>query len=454
MIQEPRIWKHLPRSRVDLINETVQAHRYALSLNQDNADVLFNTAQVLTTAAETAQEARDSNAQNEAVALLKEAVELFSSCLSRQELDFTESQTQADMDPTSQNEDEGDLERMSTTSSQPPQEWATVVEPVTANTLVETALAELNTLTTLVSLTSSASGPDSNDYRAFADVAGNLIQQKLPQYIALVPTTAPGDSTPQPTARFLSLSDANPTLHVSTPTTPTNPQEAAKHDAALAAAIFSAAIVEAEYSAALCTAETYASRLSSTFAALRSAPAPSPTHSIQLLSAFADALVAFASASAADGDATAAHALRASALAQAQVLLAEAAALLPRVGAADAQVPSAIAVALLRGDVELMRRQVAGGLAEGVGEAAALLESAAGCYGGGGLGGGRDDADEVLELQVKRAVVGVLRGVVGTEGIAFVATDVVAKKIVVEMEEEGLLGESDKEKITAILRHK
>jgi len=444
MIQEPRISKHLSSSRVDLINETIQSHRYALSLNQDNADILFNTAQVLTTAAETAQETKDPDAQNEAITLLKEAVELFSSCLSRQELDFTESQAQAEIDPTSQDDDEGDLERMSTTSSQPPQEWATVMEPVTANTLVETALAELNTLTTLVSLTSSTGGPDSNDYRAFADVAEILIQQKLPQYIALVPTTSPEEATPAPTARFLSLSDATPTLHVSTPTPPTNPQADATHAASLAAAIFSAAVAEAEYRGGLSTASTYAARATRAFATV---PADTPVHSIQQAAAHADALVAFAAAAADDDDAGV-PALRAAALDAARARLADAAALMPRVGGVDAGVPSAAAVALLRGDVEMMRRVVAEG--KGVG-ADAMLEGAAGCY-GSGAGAAHGDEDEEREVGVKRAVVGVLRGVVGAEELASLVKDGKARMVVSEMEEEGLLRKSDKEKLAAILK--
>jgi len=448
MIQEPRISKHLSSSRVDLINETIQSHRYALSLNQHNADILFNTAQVLTTAAETAQETKGPDTQNEAITLLKEAVELFSSCLSRQELDFTENQAQAEIDPTSQDDDEGDLERMSTTSSQPPQEWATVLEPVTANTLVETALAELNTLTTLVTLTSSSGGPDSNDYRAFADVADILIQQKLPQYLALVPTTSPEPATPQPTARFLTLSDATPTLHIPRPATPPNPHAAATAAASLAASVFAAAVAEAEYRSGLSTAATYAARVAQAFGSAAGAAARAPAPALQRAAAHADALVAFAAAAADDGDAGV-RALRGAALEEARARLAEAAALVGRVGGADADAPSAAAVALLRGDVEMMRRVVAEGEGEGAG-ADAMLEAAAGCY-DSGMGVGGADEDEEREVGVKRTVVGVLRGVVGAEELASLVKDGKARMVVLEMEEEGLLRESDK-KLAAVLQ--
>lgn len=465
MINDPRISNQISGSRIDLINETIQSHRYALSLNQNSADILFNTAQVLTIAAEAAQDTKNSDAQLEAVALLKEAVELFSSCLSRQELEFTEIQAQAGVDLASQAEDGGDLERMSTTSSQSPQEWATVMEPVTPKTLVETALAELSTLTALVSFTSSINGSEANDYRGCADVAANLLQQKLPQYIALLPTTSPEESKPQPTARFLSLSDPNPTLHAEKPSEPTNPQEDAQFETSLAGALFGATIAEAEYRSHLYTTRTYFDRITSTFDSL---PHTSkPANSINAASAFADMLVAFASAVAevpqpldSESSAQEEQTLRWEALTKAQKLLTTAVQTM-KSGVNSDDLPSEMSMALVRGDIELYRRQIAlsptppGSIVEQATSLADALLNNAELYYSSTKHNTRSyiyDTDEAQEARIKAAVVGVIKGTAETAPLqSIVKSESKVRKEVENMIEEGLLGESDKEKLADAL---
>lgn len=466
MLQEPRISNLISGSRIELINETIQSHRYALSLNQDSADILFNTAQVLTTAAEAAQDMKGSDAQLEAVALLKEAVELFSSCLARQEFEFTESQAQAAVDPASQAEDEGDLERMSTTSSQPPQEWATVMEPVTASTLVETALAELSTLTSLVSLTSSINGSETNDYRGCADVAANLLQQKLPQYIALLPTISSEEPNPQPTARFLSLSEPIPTLHIEKPPEPTNPQEDAQFESSLAGALFNTAIAEAEYRGHLYTTRTYFDRITSSF---DSVPQPSkPEQSINLASAFADVLVAFASAvsevllpSDSESSPQEAQTLRWESLTKAQDLL-TAAVQTRKSGVNSDSLPSETSMALARGDIELYRRQIVlsptapdSVVEQAMSLADTLLDNARSYYTSTTQNTRSyiSDADESQEARVKATVVRAIKSGATTASLqSIVKSESEVGREIEDMVEEGLLGEADQDRLAELLR--
>lgn len=94
-------------------------------------------------------------------------MELFQRCLALQEYQYTESQTQDGTmsdDPSMETSDLPDSEEGGvslTSDEEPPQDdrWATIVEPVTNNTLVDTVLAQLETLTLLCNLIPSSSDP-------------------------------------------------------------------------------------------------------------------------------------------------------------------------------------------------------------------------------------------------------------------------------------------------------
>jgi hypothetical protein len=140
----------------------LQSHREALALQQDNADVLFNTAQVLTSLAEVLTEPKHPSERHiqEAVRYLQEALEFFQRCLVVQELRYTESQEQMRMMEAGEfiGDDAGvpasqePSEPSEPQESQEEEQWAAVIEPVTKNTLVDTAVAQLETLATLCSL--------------------------------------------------------------------------------------------------------------------------------------------------------------------------------------------------------------------------------------------------------------------------------------------------------------
>ncbi|KAI9041695.1 uncharacterized protein KD926_006593 [Aspergillus affinis] len=161
--QHPRLAAQLPAPVGDILQTTLQSHREALVLDQDNADVLFNTAQVLTSLAEAITDTkRPADEQlNQAVKFLQEALELFQRCLLLQEMKYTEMQEHIKqmesgaLDQRPENiqptEEQMDDAGESMTSEQQEQ-WAAVVEPVTKDTLVDTAVAQLETLTTLCNL--------------------------------------------------------------------------------------------------------------------------------------------------------------------------------------------------------------------------------------------------------------------------------------------------------------
>lgn len=468
IIQEPRVSRLLSGSRVQFLNDTIQAHRYALSLNQENADILFNTAQVLTTAAEAAQESKDPETQREATDLLKEAVELFSSCLARQELEFTESHAQADAILTHPNEEE-DLMEESSSLPDPPEEWATVMEPVTASSLVETALAQLSTLSTLISLSSSISGTDANEFRAFAHIGATLIQQKLPQYISLVPETSSTDVQDKPAGPYLSLSDAEPKLHMENLSQPSNPKVEASGEASIATGIFTAVLAEAEYRAQLCTTRTYYDRIIGAFDSLETQI--TTTQSMALLSAYADALVSFASTvsempllpsdrSSMDESEAEVQTLCWKALSKAQDLLAEAIKTFTSQNT-SVSLQSRTNIFLMRGDIDLLRRQLAlspNASPAIAGSSSTLLKNAGVYYrtAEGYAKTGTDlDEDEKAEASIKAAVVKVLEGdtnaINNLKALVMSIESQQAAAKTTDMIDEGLLGDEDKLKLNDVI---
>ncbi|OCL05577.1 hypothetical protein AOQ84DRAFT_441400, partial [Glonium stellatum] len=206
MTQDARIASQLG-STTDLLQETLQSHRFALTLDQENTDILFNTAQVLTSLAEALTENAKSDEHAEeskaaARALLEEAFQKFADCLARQEAEYAEMQqqieagsaaqeTQAkpgtnDAAPPASPASPEAMETSSTASS--PEEWATVIEPITPSTLLDTVTAQLNSLATLVALSAPT---DAASLTQLSDLAGPLITAKIPAYAALLPPPSP-----------------------------------------------------------------------------------------------------------------------------------------------------------------------------------------------------------------------------------------------------------------------
>ncbi|PQE18149.1 hypothetical protein CJF30_00009319 [Rutstroemia sp. NJR-2017a BBW] len=188
LTQYPKLMAQLPGSLVELLGTALESSRRALGLKGDNADVLFsNTAQVLTSLVEAISESRGSSSED-SLTLLEEAIELFQRCLALQEYQYTESQTQAQatFDPQGSSDDGQDTEEggapISEGGSQAVEDdrWATIVEPVTLDSLLDTLLAQLQTLTTLCGLMNADAG------RGLAwveEYSTPLIEEKLQKYL-------------------------------------------------------------------------------------------------------------------------------------------------------------------------------------------------------------------------------------------------------------------------------
>ncbi|KAJ9615410.1 hypothetical protein H2200_001485 [Cladophialophora chaetospira] len=188
----PLLVPHLtPQPLLEVLQQALQAHRYALALDQDNPDTLFNTAQVLTAIAEAF--AKDPNhADTDALQPLEEALELQNRCLNIQELKLEESAEQQNeaarlesdfpVQPISEeNNDRTEKSREDPATAAMEDQWFSVVEPVTNDTLIDTILAQLATLTTICSVLGSSEASVSSPSLAWVEeYSSKLIHTKLP----------------------------------------------------------------------------------------------------------------------------------------------------------------------------------------------------------------------------------------------------------------------------------
>nr|POE77455.1 upf0656 protein [Quercus suber] len=218
--QQPALVAHIGVPIDQLLKQTLDSHRYALKLNASNPDILFNTAQVLSSLAELLAEQDDTGAS---ITLLHEALELLSACLSRQEIlleqhraDFPDADEGGVMlEPDEQAEP-------TTTSAEVEEQSASIESPVTASDLLDTLHSSIATLTTLVPLVEESA------LQFLGDSAQNLTDVKAPQYLKLL---SPDD---HPSAQFTTALDR---------------------------AIFIATFADAQFNAGMIEMETYISRL-------------------------------------------------------------------------------------------------------------------------------------------------------------------------------------------------
>jgi len=186
--QQPRLLASLLLSLMDLLQLALESHRYALDIKQDNPDLLLyasspssifngaltfasNTAQVLTSFVEAATELRHPlNSQIDGLRLLHEALELFQRCLSLQEYQLTRSE-EDHVSPTEGSCENDDIENDTTSE----EAWATVLEPMTHGSLVDTMVAQLDTLTTLCSLVI----PQGSDDLEWIEEYYRMLKEKL-----------------------------------------------------------------------------------------------------------------------------------------------------------------------------------------------------------------------------------------------------------------------------------
>jgi tetratricopeptide (TPR) repeat protein len=298
ILTEPKLKEQVDGDPVDLLREALEAHRYALTLDETNADVLFNTAQVLTSLAEELDEEEDDDDDDgddsvpAAIGLLQEAIELFESCATRQEMQFEESQAvQEETDPHPAPGPSEPIVQDDNTEDESREEWAVVTQPVTPLTLLETATATLTTMTALVSAYSNA--PEaaiqgSSALAAISSLGSKILDTKVPTYLRLL-AAMPKQEAEKDESHVISLSSSSkaPTRQISI-----DPAYAATQEVTVAAAHFRASLAEAEFRLRLTGANEYASRLKEAFESLPSGLEATPSH----LFAYADSLADYAAA--------------------------------------------------------------------------------------------------------------------------------------------------------------
>lgn len=190
--QHPKLAAQLPAPQAEILEVALQSHREALYLEQDNADALFNSGQVLNSLAEALTESKHPSEEQllQASTYLQEAVELFQRCLALQEMKFTEMEEQIMQMQSGEMESQApELEPMAPApepqeaeaESEPQEQWAAIVEPVTKNTLVDSAVAQLDTLTALCNLL--VFNPNAGGVGWVQEYSAELIESRLPAYV-------------------------------------------------------------------------------------------------------------------------------------------------------------------------------------------------------------------------------------------------------------------------------
>jgi hypothetical protein len=301
MCEDDRIVAQLG-DRMALLEETLNSHRAAIALNTENTDVRFNTGQVLTSLAEAILESETQQvAKIPARTLLEEAVDLFTKCLASQQLEYERMGTeianaqieqgaheQKDMraqGDMSEANKQDEMETASETSSAPG-EWATIEEPLTPETILETCTAQLSALATLLTLYDPADLP-SIEPRAQHGL--NTANTSILTLISLSQGSPVQKAKDEPTGPILSI--ASPSTTEVLETTP-------KDDAVLAVCNFRAALAEIAFRNGQTTPNQYASAIEALFAESTQplqSPDPNPSY-LNSISAYADALMDLASA--------------------------------------------------------------------------------------------------------------------------------------------------------------
>lgn len=300
--EDERILSHFG-SRNTLLLESLMSHRFASSLNPTNTNILFNTAQALTSLAEAGLEAgTQAAAKQDAIPLLEEAVEIFTRCLESQQQEYSQMQAeiaqvkalgeyreawegerQQRAEPQEENTDTGPG------ISEAPGDWATVEEPLTPESILDTCTVQLNALATLLGLYDPTKDLSGIEKRAHDGL--ETATNKIPALIELIDKT--------PATKEVDTPKAGPTLSIGSPSTKEDDVTTCRDDAILAAANFQASIAEVQYRSGRKTSTEYAQAVEHTFGRLMEGAkqATSPNlATANILSAYGDALMDLASA--------------------------------------------------------------------------------------------------------------------------------------------------------------
>lgn len=194
--QNPTLLEHIGVEETAWLQETLASHQYASSLNSDNPDVLFNTAQVLSSLAELYAE-EDQMAQ--AIAFWEQDLEILSTTLATQEIRFE--QHQADLAaaaaeaaaedggvPLGDAQNDGGAASEAVTGesadTEMGEESATIEEPVTAFDLLDTVHASMQAL---IGLMAAMIAHDASSRGNLLEMANFLTKTKAAHYLSLLP---------------------------------------------------------------------------------------------------------------------------------------------------------------------------------------------------------------------------------------------------------------------------
>ncbi|KAK8103163.1 hypothetical protein PG984_016309 [Apiospora sp. TS-2023a] len=161
--EHPTLIAQLDETLLEWLQRGLEAHRYALNVDPNNADTLFNASQILTSIAEEVSQDGDVS-DEEAFKALQEAMDLQQKCLSIQEVKLQETLTQQKMaaeQPVSQETDMAGTSASAEPSAEQEssgEEYqdVTVIEPVTPEVVIDTLLVQLRTLTTFCNVRSAS----------------------------------------------------------------------------------------------------------------------------------------------------------------------------------------------------------------------------------------------------------------------------------------------------------
>lgn len=450
-------------NRTTLLEETLKSHRFAISLNSTNTDILFNAAQVLTSLAEAQLEAGTQAAgKYGARPLLEEAVEIFTSCLESQQQEYAQLQADIAIAQASgeyQEAWEGERqkpavaqeENMNTESSQSegPGDWAIVEEPLTPESILETCTAQLGALTTLLGLYDPNMDLASIEKKAQDGL--DTANTKIPALINLI------DKSPQ--TNVPEEPKAGPTLSIGSASAVEEEETTPREDAVLAAANFQASIAEVQHRSGRSSSTEYAQAVEQTFSNIAKkvgSSAGSDLAAVNIQSAYADALMDLASALGDVSQTTASSPnfsididIQWTALTQAQTILTQ----LSSAPHSSLLSPSRLAdVFLARGDTDLFRFRISffdGAKPAWVKNRPTLVANAGVFYRGARSYAERAGAAEVRSTADAKAVIAeILKEVAnGSEAVkdTWKGKHVAVVRVLEQMVEEGVVGPENTE---------
>ncbi|GME27136.1 Tetratricopeptide-like helical [Neofusicoccum parvum] len=282
--QDLRIAAQLGHPIVDLLRQALDSHRFAMTLNDSNLDIQFNTANVLSDLAD-----RVIHSKEEAIPLLQEAVGLIRRCLERQVQEYDSLQAAflaANSGDASADDATPSLAAQNDSSSgSSSEEYATVEEAITESTILDSVFLLAHVLADLLGIYP----PERVEAisKEVETTVGLFTSGALQPYFDKLDSTVP-----QPEALSLSLS-----LSLSAaPPKPSHPQPSEQASAvaegALAAARLFSAVAEVEFRRGERSAASWYAAVLSKFAATDPSLDPN-THG-----ALVDALTAVAAATA------------------------------------------------------------------------------------------------------------------------------------------------------------